>query len=109
MPRFCGRAERSRPRAAVCAKFESLLKVQADEIRQLIAQGIPGAEVRVSGDGRHFEAVVISDRFASKNTLQRHRMVYGALGDRFDTEAVHALSIKTYTREAWDKLQEPTG
>lgn len=75
--------------------------VKPDDIRQLIEAGIPDAEVRVSGDGRHFETVVISDRFAGKNALQQHRMVYAALGDRFDTEAVHALSIKTFTRKDW--------
>lgn len=80
--------------------------MQPEEIRRLIADGIPDAEVRVSGDGRHFEAVVVSDRFADKSTLQQHRMVYAALGDHFDTDAVHALSIKTYSRRDWDALQK---
>ena len=79
--------------------------MQPEEIRQLIEAGLPDAEVRVTGDGRHFEAVVISDQFAGKNMLQQHRMVYAALGDRFDTDAVHALSIKTYNRKDWDSLQ----
>ncbi len=79
--------------------------MQPEEISRLIENGLPDAEVRVSGDGRHFEAIVISDQFADKNTLQRHRMVYAALGDRFDTDAVHALSIKTYSRKDWESLQ----
>lgn len=79
--------------------------MQPEEIKALIENGISGAEVRVSGDGRHFEAIVISDDFDSKNTLQRHRMVYATLGDRFDTDALHALSIKTYTRKDWSALE----
>lgn len=82
--------------------------MQPEEISRLIVADIPDAEVRVSGDGRHFEAVIISDQFVNKNTLQQHRMVYAALGDRFDTDAVHALSIKTYSRKDWENLQGQT-
>ena len=79
--------------------------MQPDEIRELIEQGLEQSEVRVSGDGRHFDAVVICDAFSGKSMLEQHRMVYAVLGDRFDTDAVHALSIKTYTREEWDRLK----
>lgn len=75
--------------------------MQPEEIKQIIENGVAGAEVQVSGDGRHFEAIVVSDTFSGKSMLEQHRMVYAALGDRFDTDAVHALSIKTYSREQW--------
>ena len=75
-----------------------------DEIRTLIEQGLPGASVSVDGDGRHFEAVVVSDEFRGKPTIRQHRMVYGTLGDRFDSEVLHALSLKTYTPEQWEQL-----
>jgi acid stress-induced BolA-like protein IbaG/YrbA len=76
-----------------------------DELKRLIEEGLAGAEARVSGDGRHFDAVVISDAFSGKSMLEQHRMVYAALGDRFDTDSVHALSIKTYTRKDWESLK----
>lgn len=79
--------------------------MQSEDIEQLIEDGLAGAEVRVSGDGRHFDAIVISDAFSGKSMLEQHRMVYAALGDRFDTDAVHALSIKTYTRKDWENLK----
>ena len=75
-----------------------------DEIRALIEAGLECEEVRVSGDGRHFEAVVVSDAFIGKPSLARHRMVYATLGDRFDTEVLHALSVKTYTISQWHAL-----
>ena len=47
-----------------------------DFIRDLIQQGLPGARVEVSGDdGVHFEALVVSEAFAGKLPLARHRMV----------------------------------
>lgn len=79
--------------------------MQPEDIRRLIEEGLSDADVRVSGDGRHFDAVVICDVFSGKSMLEQHRMVYAALGDRFDTDAVHALSIKTYTRDEWERLK----
>ncbi len=67
-----------------------------EEIQRLLEQGLPGARVRVSGDGHHFEAVVVSPAFAGKNKIQRHQMVYAALGGRMGNE-IHALSMQTLT------------
>lgn len=56
--------------------------------------GHPGAR---SGGG-HFVVTIVSDSFAGKNLLARHRMIYDALGDAMQTE-IHALSIKAFTPE----------
>ena len=69
-----------------------------ENIQGWIEDGLPGAEVRVAGDGRHFEAVIVSVGFQGKSLIQRHQMVYGALGDRMQAE-IHALSMKTLTPE----------
>lgn len=70
-----------------------------DFIRDLIQQGLPGARVEVSGDdGVHFEALVVSEAFAGKMPLARHRMVYATLGELMGG-AIHALSLKTLTPE----------
>lgn len=67
-----------------------------EEIQRLLELGLPGAHVRVAGDGQHFEAVVVSAAFTGKNMLQRHQMVYSVLGSRVGDE-IHALSLKTLT------------
>jgi acid stress-induced BolA-like protein IbaG/YrbA len=72
------------------------------DIKRAIEAEIPDAWVQVEGDGRHFQAIVVSDVFAQKSRLQRHRAVYDALGSSFDTEALHALSVQTYTPEQWE-------
>ena len=70
-----------------------------DSIRQLIEQGLPGAQVEVSGeDGVHFEARVVSERFAGLLPLARHRLVYATLGERMGGE-IHALALRTLTPE----------
>ena len=69
----------------------------ADEVTRLIEAGLPGARVRVkTDDDTHFEAVVVSEQFAGKRTLQRHQLVYAALGPRMGRE-IHALSIQAWT------------
>lgn len=71
-----------------------------DTIRQLIAQGFAGDRVEVTGDGSHFEALVVSEAFAGKPLLARHRMVYATLGDRMRAD-IHALSMRTLTPDEW--------
>jgi len=49
------------------------------------------AGARESGGG-HFSVHIVADCFAGKSRLERHRMVYEALGTRF-SDIIHALSI----------------
>ena len=74
-----------------------------EEIKRMIEAGLPGSRVTVTGDGRHFEATVVSEAFAGKAMLAQHRMVYAVLGDSFQSDAIHALSLKTRTPEEWDR------
>ena len=46
--------------------------------------------------GGHFIVQIVSDAFAEKTTIQRHRMVYEAMGELMQHE-VHALSIQAKT------------
>lgn len=86
------------PGAAQHTGFEHM---QADDIKQRIEAGLPDCWARVEGDGRHWSAVVVSPAFDGKPMIKQHRLVYAALGDSFDTEAVHALSLRTFTPEQW--------
>ncbi len=42
--------------------------------------------------GGHFRLAIVSPRFAGCSTMQRHRLVYDALGSLMKRE-IHALSI----------------
>jgi BolA family transcriptional regulator, general stress-responsive regulator len=43
-------------------------------------------------EGGHFRLLVVSTQFAGKNTMARHRLVYGLLGD-LKQIGVHAISL----------------
>lgn len=70
--------------------------VTPEQLKEWIESGFNNAQVSVEGDGHHFEAVVIADEFDGKSRIQRHQLVYAALGDKMKAE-VHALSMKTQT------------
>lgn len=67
------------------------------QIEELIRVALPGALVRVrSEDNVHFEATVVAREFAGLRPLQRHQLVYKALGERMGGE-IHALQLETLT------------
>jgi len=89
------------------AGYDSGLSVRAKkfqvmdpkEIETMIARGIPDAQVEVrdyTGGGDHFEALVVSPSFEGKGLIERHQLVYQALGDAMRVQ-VHALTLKTLT------------
>ena len=73
----------------------------AEELQSIIQAGLPCQHLEVHGDGRHWNAVVVSSAFESLRTIARHQRVYGTLGARMHTDEVHALSIKTFTPSEW--------
>ena len=71
------------------------------ELHAIISAGLPCDHLEVSGDGRHWQALVVSPEFEGKRPVQRHQRVYAALGERMHTDEVHALSMKTFTPAEW--------
>ncbi len=67
-------------------------------VKNYIAAGLSCSHVEVEGDGQRFKAIIVSEAFAGKRLIQRHQIVYAALGDRM-REEIHALSMKTLTPE----------
>ena len=73
----------------------------AEQLQQIIAAGLACEHLQVSGDGRHWSAVIVSTEFEGKRPIARHQRVYATLGDRMKTDEVHALSMKTFTPAEW--------
>jgi acid stress-induced BolA-like protein IbaG/YrbA len=71
-------------------------------VKNYIAAGLDCTHLEVEGDGQHFNATIVSSAFAGKRLIQRHQLVYAALGDRMKAE-IHALSMKTLTPEEFKK------
>ncbi|KAF8941589.1 bola-like protein [Dissophora ornata] len=59
----------------------------------------------VSSKETHFRVNVVSDAFTGKSTMQRHRLIYGALSKDFEA-GLHALSLNTKTPTEVAKASE---
>lgn len=80
--------------------------METNTVKALIEAGMPVAEVVVQGDGSHFEARVVSDAFSGQSAVKRQQLVFGTLGDRITTGEIHALTIKAYTPDEWEKARK---
>ena len=74
--------------------------VTPESIKTGINAGLACEHLEVIGDGQHFQALIVSTAFDGKSRVQRHQLVYGALGDRM-REEIHALSMRTLTPQEW--------
>lgn len=78
------------------------MPMQAEDITQLIRDGIDGAEVEIidlAGDGDHYKAVVVAEAFRGVPRVKQHQMVYAALKGRMGG-ALHALALETRAPDA---------
>lgn len=78
------------------------------DIKALIEQGLPDAQVIMSGDGCHAAVTVVSAQFEGKSMLAQQRMVYATVDAELKSGAIHALSIKSYTPAQW-QVQQSNG
>jgi acid stress-induced BolA-like protein IbaG/YrbA len=77
----------------------------AEELKSIIASSLACDLLEVEGDGRHWQALIVSAEFAGLRAVQRHQRVYKTLGARMHTDEVHALSMKTFTPAEWATQQ----
>jgi len=76
------------------------------QLRETLEEAFQGDTIKLDSpmnDDNHFQCVIVSSRFQGKTMVERHQLVYQALGDAMK-EAVHAFALKTYTPEQWENL-----
>jgi len=73
----------------------------ADQLQAIITAGLACDHCALEGDGRHWYATIVSPEFEGKRLVQRQRLVYATLGNRMQTDEVHALSMKTFSPAEW--------
>lgn len=75
--------------------------METTTVETLIRSGLPGAQVQVTGDGSHFDALVISPAFEGQSPIKKQRLVMDTVRHQIASGELHALSIKTFTPEQW--------
>jgi stress-induced morphogen len=70
-----------------------------EKIRLIVEKAFPDSRTEakdMTGTNDHFELVVVTSAFEGKGMVERHRMVYSAIGPAVGAE-IHALKLKTLT------------
>ncbi len=75
---------------------QRLSSLQPEQIRIEDESAMHAGHAGAASGGGHFELEVVSQQFIGKSAIERHRMIFSALGDAMGTE-IHALSIKAKT------------
>ena len=75
--------------------------MEATEIEAMIRESIPDAKVTIEdlrGDGDHYAALVVSEKFTGLSRVKQHQMVYKALKGKMGDD-LHALALQTAVPE----------
>jgi BolA family transcriptional regulator, general stress-responsive regulator len=72
---------------------ERLSELDPQSVELLDESGRHVGHAGAAAGGSHFRLVIVSQHFAGKDKLARHRMVYAALGPLMHRE-IHALAIQ---------------
>ena len=73
-----------------------------EELKTIICAGLECSYLEVQGDdGRHFRATIVSPAFEGLMKVKQHQMVYATLGNRMQTDEIHALELKTFSPIKW--------
>ena len=75
--------------------------MQAEQIKKLIADGLPCEGLHVEGDGDYPQALIVSSYFVGKTRVQRQQMVNALLRPYFDSGELHSLQMQTMTPDEW--------
>ncbi|MCR3755642.1 MAG: acid stress protein IbaG [Sodalis sp. Psp] len=73
------------------------------EIKKMLMNALALDEVYVSGTGSHFQIIAVSEQFAGISRVKKQQMIYAPLMKCISDNRIHALSIKAYTPDEWQR------
>ncbi len=71
---------------------------------ETIAPGTKAELIDLTGTQDHWQAIIISSAFAGKTLLEQHRLIFGLFKAEVDSNEMHALTLKTYTPEQYERM-----
>lgn len=79
--------------------------IEPSEVESRLRAAFPDAEIELedlTGTRDHYQARIVSGAFGGKTPVEQHQMVYAALAEEMKGP-IHALALRTYTPESWEK------
>ena len=90
-------------RDALEAKLRKSL--EATHVEVIDESHLHAGHVGARDGGRHFRAVIVSEKFAGLSRVRCQQLVYQSVEEWMGKE-IHALSMQTFTPETWASEQK---
>ena len=83
--------------------------METNEIKEVLMNALALDEAHITGDGSHFQAIVVGAMFDGMSRVKKQQTVYAPLMEYIAANRIHALSIKAYTPEEWARDRKLSG
>lgn len=80
-----------------------------NEIKDVLMNALALQEVHVTGEGSHFQVIAVGELFADMSRVKKQQAVYAPLMEYIADNRIHALSIKAYTPQEWQRDRKLNG
>ncbi|MDG1693929.1 MAG: BolA/IbaG family iron-sulfur metabolism protein [Porticoccaceae bacterium] len=78
--------------------------MNANDVKSILEAQLVECDIKVEVDGSHVNIIAVGDIFDGKRTVQRQQLVYAVLQEHIASGVIHAVNMKTYSRQEWQKL-----
>lgn len=73
-----------------------------EKIKQEIQNKFIDSDIKIfTTDDKYFNTIIVSDIFKNKTLIERQKMVYEVINHYIISREIHAISLKTYTKDEW--------
>ena len=78
--------------------------MSTDELYALLDLKFSGSYIDVKRSGNQYLITVVDDVFVGKKPVQRQQLVYSALQTAITSGIIHAVQIKTHSKQEWQQI-----
>ncbi|MCJ0975577.1 BolA family transcriptional regulator [Pseudomonas sp. PS1] len=75
--------------------------MQAAEVKNLLEEKLPGAQVEVEGEGCNFQLNIISNELTALGPVKRQQQIYAHLNPWIADGSIHAVTMKFFSQADW--------
>jgi acid stress-induced BolA-like protein IbaG/YrbA len=72
-------------------------------VKQVLDTALSLQEIHVKGDGSQFEVIAVDACFEGMSRVKKQQLIYGPLMEHIQNNDIHAVSIKAFTPEEWER------
>lgn len=77
--------------------------MDAADVKKLLEQALTLDECLVEAEGTHFKVIAVGELFTGMSRVKAQQTIYQPLSAVIADGSVHAVTIKTYTPDTWQR------